>query len=127
MKRLSREHIVALHAQQVSAKGGLHGIRDETLLDAAIEAPYAAFGGIEFFPTLAEKAARLAFGLAANHPFNDGNKRIAVVSVLVLLGVNGVSVRCDDDELIALGLGLAAGEIDYEATLAWVRERIGEP
>ncbi|ACZ29292.1 death-on-curing family protein [Xylanimonas cellulosilytica DSM 15894] len=125
MKRLTQGLVLALHQQMLAAHGGSEGVRDESLLDAALEAPYAAFAGREFFPTIEEKAARLGFGIVANHPFVDGNKRTGIMALLVLLDLNGVTVSTNNAELISLGLGLASGEITYEQTVRWVRERAG--
>ena len=66
------------------------------------------------------KAARLAFGLIRNHAFVDGNKRIGVLAMLVLLDINGITVEAGDDELVALGLALAEGELDVDAVLKWI-------
>jgi death-on-curing protein len=120
VRHLTRHQVLLLHAQLLQATGGVHGIRDDGLLDSALAAPYSAFEGTEFYPGTEAKAARLAFGLVSNHPFVDGNKRVGVLAMLVLLGVNGVALAASDDELIALGLGLARGEIDTEGVFAWI-------
>ena len=120
MKRLSRAQVVALQEQQIDLYGGIHGIRDEALLDAALHAPFAAFGGTELFSTIEEKAARIAYGLVANHPFNDGNKRVGVIAMLVLADLNNHPIEATDDELIELGLSLADGSIQQDETVAWI-------
>ncbi len=79
---LSKQQIIGIHEQIVAATGGTQGLRDEGLLDAALAAPWQTFGGSELFPSLEEKAARLGYGLASNHPFLDGNKRIAAIATL---------------------------------------------
>jgi len=73
---LSRNVVLALHDAALAANGGLSGIRDDALLDSAVAQPSMAFGGMELYPTLLEKAAALACSLIANHPFIDGNKRV---------------------------------------------------
>lgn len=73
---LSREQILLMHQHLIERYGGTHGVRDEALLDSALNAPFQSFGGYEFFPTVIDKAVRLCIGLIQNHPFHDGNKRI---------------------------------------------------
>ena len=70
--------------------------------------------------TIQAKAARLGFSLVNNHPFIDGNKRIGILTMIAFLEINGVEVSCTDEELIALGLGLADGTISNKALLSWI-------
>ena len=78
MKRLTTAQVLRLHATLIDRFGGQHGVRDVGPLESALERPFAEFGGTEAFPTLPEKAAALMHGLAKNHPFIDGNKRVAL-------------------------------------------------
>lgn len=80
---LSKEQIILLHKQLIERYGGSHGIRDEGLLDSALNAPFQSFGGMDFFPTIVDKAVRLCAGLVQNHPFYDGNKRIGTMALLL--------------------------------------------
>lgn len=123
MKHLSKRQILQLHAQLLAEIGGPDGLRDETLLESALDAPYAGVAGEEFYPTVEAKAARLAFGLVANHPFVDGNKPIGILAMLVLLDINGITLAVEGDDLIDLGLALAEGMIDAQAVLEWILER----
>jgi death on curing protein len=118
--RLTRCQVVLLHDQMLDATGGLPGIRDENLLDSALAAPYAGFGEVEFFASVQAKAARLAYGLVANHPFNDGNKRIGMQAMLVFLHLNGIRLELADDDLVQLGLALADGSLDAGDVQAWI-------
>ena len=104
----------------IEQTGGEGGIRDEGLLESALEACYATFDGKELFPTKEEKAARLGAGLISNHAFVDGNKRIGIYVLLTFLEVNGISVEATDEELVEIGLSLAKGEMKYEGLLAWI-------
>ena len=122
MMRLSKSEVLLLHAELLEATGGADGVRDEALLDSALEAPLAGFGDQEAYPTIEAKAARPAFGLVDNHPFVDGNKRIGVLAMLVTLHGNGIPVAPSEDELIALGLGLAEGRLTVEDVLSWITE-----
>ena len=124
MITLTKDQILLLHRQLIDEYGGLHGIRDEGLLDSAINAPFQSFGGTEFYPGVVEKAVRLGCGLIQNHPFVDGNKRIGTHAMLVFLDVNQISVEYSDEELIALVLAIAAGEATEKDLLSWLRGHI---
>ncbi|MDR0837397.1 MAG: type II toxin-antitoxin system death-on-curing family toxin [Propionibacteriaceae bacterium] len=120
MKHLSKRQVLLLHGQLLIETGGADGIRDEGLLESALDSPYSGFDGQEFFPSVASKAARLAFGLIRNHPFVDGNKRIGILAMLVLLDINGVDIEAENAELVALGVALAEGTTDAEAVERWI-------
>ena len=75
MKTLDKELIISIHSQLISTFGGSDGIKDENMLESAINAPFQTFSGEDLFPTIYQKAARLGFGLVSNHPFIDGNGR----------------------------------------------------
>lgn len=124
MKRLTKEQIMMLHRALITESGGSVEIRDEGLLDSAINAPFQTFGGDELYPSLLEKASRLGFGLIKNHPFVDGNKRIGTHAMLVFLAVNHIELQYEDLELIHLILGIAAGEFDEAYLLAWLQQHI---
>ena len=124
MKRLSRESVIRMHEQLIDRYGGSYGIRDEGLLDSALSAPSQGFGDYEFYPTIAEKAVRLCFGLVKNHPFFDGNKRIGALALLTMLDLNHLRLRTDSSELTEVILNLASGMISYENLLKWVQDRI---
>ena len=122
MIRFSKEKILLLHRIMAQATGGSIGVRDEGLLESALEAAFSAFGGVEFYPTKEEKAARLGFNLISNHAFVDGNKRIGMYVMLTFLEVNGIRLDCSNDDVVEAGLGVASGQMGYEDLLAWVRE-----
>lgn len=92
MKMLSKRQILLLHSMLVAQSGGMDGLRDEGLLDAAINMPLQTFGGQELYPTILEKAARLGYGLIRNHPFLDGNKRIGTHAMLIFLDINNITL-----------------------------------
>ena len=114
MIHLDTEHLRVLHAYALAETGGAEGVRDEALLEAAAAAPYAGFGGTEFPPTIEAKAARLAFG------FVDGNKRVGMLAMLTLLGINNITLTFTDAELEALGLGVADGTIATDQIQSWI-------
>ena len=121
---LSKEQIILLHEQLIERYGGSHGIRDEGLLDSALNAPFQSFGGIDLFPTVIDKAVRLCTGLVQNHPFHDGNKRIGAMALLVMLDSNQIHLQTNSTELASVILDLAFDRIDGDFLLSWIRERI---
>ena len=124
MKKLTKEQIKMLHSALVERFGGQDGLCDEGMLDSALNTPFQTFSGNELYPDLISKAARLAFGLITDHPFIDGNKRIGTHAMLIFLRLNNVELEYDDDDLIALILGTAAGEYDDKIILEWLKKHI---
>ena len=122
MIRFSKDKILLLHKIMAEATGGAVGVRDEALLDSAIESAFAGYGDREFYPTKEEKGARLGWALISNHAFLDGNKRIGVYVMLSFLEMNGVRIQCTDAELVRVGLSVADGSMRYEELLQWVLE-----
>ena len=120
MKKLSIRHILILHELLIKNTGGASGMRDEGLLESAVNTPFATFDSAQLYPTIQQKAARLGFGLVKNHPFVDGNKRIGTLAMLTFLEINGVNLNYTDEELITLGLSLADGSISEKEVLEWI-------
>lgn len=121
MIRFSKDKVLLLHQLIAQETGGSEGVRDEGLLESALEGVFATFGGQELYPTKEEKGARLGFTLISNHAFVDGNKRIGMYVMLTFLEVNGIRLSCTNEEVATVGLAVAAGEMGYEALLDWVR------
>ena len=120
MIKFSKEKVLLLHQVMAEATGGSVGVRDEGLLDSALEGIFAGFGDQEFYPTREEKGARLGYTLISNHAFIDGNKRIGLYVMLTFLEMNGIRLQCTDDELVYIGLSVASGKMKYEELLQWV-------
>lgn len=120
MIRLSKSQILLLHEQLIAETGGSTGLRDEGILDSALNAPFQTFGGKDVYPSLQQKAARLCFGLVKNHPFVDGNKRIGIHVMLVFLALNGIELQHTQTELSDVILQLAAGDIQFSDLLDWI-------
>ena len=125
MMKFSKEKVLLLHRMVAEATGGSVGLRDEGLLESALETAYAGFGGQEFYPTQEEKGARLGHALISNHAFVDGNKRIGMLVMLAFLEMNGIRIRCTDSELVHVGLSVADGKMSYEALHQWVLDHRG--
>jgi death on curing protein len=114
------DQVIAIHSRQLRRFGGAPGLRDDGLLRSALERPankwhYEQAG----LPAL---AASYAFGLAKNHAFVDGNKRIAFMTMLVFLRKNGVRFAPDQAQATAMMLALAAGEVSEESLARWLRD-----
>jgi death-on-curing protein len=120
MKRLSKEQVIKIHSMLIEQTGGSDGIRDDGLLDSALNAPFQTFDGEYIYRTIKAKAAKLGYFLVKNHPFIDGNKRIGILVMIAFLEINGIEIICTDEELITLGLGLAEGLIDDKDLLNWI-------
>lgn len=120
MIRFSNDKVKLLYKLMIEETGGSFGIRDENLLNSALNGIFQTFDGKDLYPTKEEKGAMLGYALISNHAFIDGNKRIGVYVMLTFLEVNGIRIKCTDSELIELGLGVAAGEIKYEELLDWI-------
>ena len=120
MIRLTKKQILMLHSQLIEETGGINGLRDEGLLESALETPFQYFGETALYPSIMEKAARLGYGLIKNHPMFDGNKRIGTHAMLVFLALNGYEVEYSQQELYTIILDIAAGNAEYTDLLNWL-------
>ena len=120
MIKLSIENVLAIHSLILDATGGMDGVRDEKILDLAVEGIYQTFGGVDIYPSIEEKGARLGYSLICNHPFYDGNKRTGLLASITFLAKNGISLEFSDDDLIVVGLNLANGTMSYKQYLDWI-------
>lgn len=122
MIKFSNNKVLLLHQLIAQETGGSVGIRDEGLLESALETAFSSFDGQEFYPTKEEKGARIGHSLISNHAFVDGNKRIGVYVMLTFLEVNGIRLDCTNEEVVHVGLSVADGSMDYDALLSWIKE-----
>lgn len=125
MKYLTHEQVVKLHQDLIKTSGGLSGIRDEGMLDSALQTPLQTFDKRELFPSILDKAARLAFGLIKNHPFIDGNKRIGAHTMLIFLALNNIILSYKDEELIAIIRDVASSEANENDLYTWIENHQG--
>lgn len=117
---LSLDLVLAIHDEQLRAFGGPPGLRDQGLLESALGRPLNKFG----YGTrdLADLAAAYGFGLARNHAFVDGNKRIAFLAMITFLGLNEIEFAVSEAAAVVIMLGVAAGEIDEDSLARWIRD-----
>jgi death-on-curing protein len=117
---ISYEQAIAIHSRQLRRFGGAPGLRDEGILRSALERPVNKWQYEQ--ASLPELAAAYAFGLAKNHAFVDGNKRIAFMAMMTFLVKNGVAFSPDPAQATQIILSLAAGEVSEESLTRWIRD-----
>lgn len=117
---ISTEDILLIHSRVIEGSGGLDGLRDRNGLEAAIAAAMQTFDGQELYPSDIEKIARLGFGLASNHAFVDGNKRISAMMTQLLLKWNGYDLTLRTGELADMFIAIADGTAKEKDLLDWV-------
>lgn len=118
---LTLDDVLAIHADQIRRYRGRPGLRDLGLLQSALAMPETTFGDEFLHPSVFEMAAAYLFHVARNHPFADGNKRTALMTALVFLGLNRQRLRADPDALYALVDGVAAGNVDKSEVSVFLR------
>lgn len=124
---VTADDVIALHAHVIEKSGGLDGLRDRNILESAVSAPLQSFGGKELFPTDLEKIARIGFGLATNHAFLDGNKRIGAMVVQLLLKWNGYVLQLRQGELADMFIAIADGSAQKQDLLHWIKLHLCKP
>lgn len=120
---LSRLVVDAVHHDSLTTHGGLAGVRDEGLLESALARPQQMHAYAET-TDIAALAAAYAYGLARNHPYHDGNKRIAFMTMAVFAELNGHEFEASEADVVETMLRLAAGELEEDALTEWLRERL---
>lgn len=121
MIKFGRDKVLLLHQLMIAETGGSADVRDLGLLDSALESAYATFDGKELYPTKEEKAARIGYSLISNHAFVDGNKRIGIYVMFTFLEVNGIRLEATNDEVAAVGLSIASGEMSHADLFEWIK------
>jgi death-on-curing protein len=121
MSGISKKVALNIHEMQIDRHGGMHGLRDDGMLESALAQPFASFGGEDLYPSIEEKAARFAFGIVSNHPFADGNKRTGTQLMIVYMRANGYRFKPRHKDLESIILDVAAGAKGYDDLVAFVR------
>ena len=117
-----KEVVITIHADLLQRYGGRPGLRDPGLLESALAQPMITFGGKYANKTLFDKAAAYGFHVCKNHPFIDGNKRVAFVLMDVFLQENGRQITADEEEAYATMMGLASGQITKAQLCLWLKK-----
>lgn len=120
---ISKEQVLKIHSALIKETGGIDGMRDENLLDSALNSPFQTFDSKELYPEFSGKAAQLSFSIIKNHPFLDGNKRIGVHIMLVFLALNNVKLLYTQKELIDFGLKVADSSLSKDDLKNWIQKK----
>lgn len=121
---VTAEDVIAIHSRVIQKSGGIDGLRDRSVLESAISAPLQSFGGVELFPGEIDKISRIGFGLASNHAFLDGNKRIGAMVVQLLLTWNGYTLRLHEGELADMFISIASGAAKEPDLHQWIQQHL---
>src|SRR3989304_8637129 len=121
---LTKALVLAIHDRQLAEHGGSAGVRDEGLLESALARPQQLHAYGDPAPDLADLAATLAYGIARNHPFVDGNKRTSAVACETFINLNDAVLNAEDIDLFPRFLALAAGKLSLEDFTNWLRTHI---
>lgn len=121
---LSEEIILAIHDDLIRLYGGIYGIRDSGMLDAAIQMPKASFGGEFLHTTLFQMAAAYGFHLCQNHPFLDGNKRAAGMVMFTFLQLNGLEPVASELDYYQTMMAVANGKMRKEELALWLETAV---
>jgi death-on-curing protein len=121
MRYLTLAEVLHIHEGVLAQAGGLSGVRDLSALESALSQPKASAGGVDAYPSLVEKAAALCYSLCSNHPFIDGNKRVAHAAMEVYLILNGREIRASVEEQEQLMLGVASGTRSRAQLTTWLQ------
>ncbi|WP_298739156.1 type II toxin-antitoxin system death-on-curing family toxin [uncultured Treponema sp.] len=120
---ISKEQVLKIHTSLIKETGGIDGIRDENLLDSALNSPFQTFDSKELYPEILDKAAQLSYSIIKNHPFLDGNKRIGTHIMLVFLVLNNTRLTYTQKELIDFGLKVADSSLSKGEIKNWIEKR----
>ena len=120
MRLLTLADILLLHEKLLRETGGNPGIRDIGLIESAVSRPLATFDGQDLYATLEAKIAALIYSLICNHGFVDGNKRVGIGAMLLLLRINGCRLSYTQQELVTLGVSLADGTAEENDIVDWI-------
>ncbi|WP_422449107.1 type II toxin-antitoxin system death-on-curing family toxin [Thermoanaerobacterium sp. DL9XJH110] len=124
MKTLSVENIILFHEKIIKETGGSAGVRDRGLIESALNRAFMTYDGKDLYPTIIDKIAVITYSLINNHGFVDGNKRIGIAVMIILLKMNNIKVYYTQQELIDLGLKTAGGLMKEKDILNWIKERV---
>ena len=123
---LTQNQVLKLHDKIINEFGGIHGIRNEAALQSALANPLQTFAGLDLYPSVIDKAVQLCFGIIKNHPFLDGNKRLGLHLMLILIHINGLKIDIAHDELIDIIFKVADGTFNRQDFLQALKEKIKE-
>ena len=121
MEIIDIENILLFHKKIVSKTGGSDGVRDLGLIESALNRGFMTFDGRDLYESTEMKISVISHGLISNHGFIDGNKRIGIAVMILLLKLNSIEIRYSQQELIDLGLRVAEGRLNENDILEWIK------
>ena len=121
---LSINNIIIFHEKIIKQTGGSTGIRDKGLIESALNRAFASYDGKDLYPSNIDKISVITHSLICNHGFIDGNKRVGISVMLILLKMNNIKVSYTQQELIGLGIKTAEGVSKEKDILNWINEHI---
>jgi death-on-curing protein len=124
MRWLRMAEVLEIHQRLLDQTGGMPGLRDLGLLEAALALPRQAFAGVDLYPGVSAKAAALGFSLIQNHPFVDGNKRIGHAAMEMILMLNGLELTASVSKAEEAVLAVASGQMDRESFIKWAEDHL---
>ena len=124
MRKISVDSVIKLQNMLIEESGGSKGVRDMNLLISSLESPFQTFGKKELYPDDLDKIINISYSLIKNHAFIDGNKRIGILVLYVLLKRNNFKISWNDNELIKLGLEVASGEMSKKEYKKYVENKL---
>ena len=122
IRYIPEELVLTIHADLLQRYGGQPGLRDRGLLESALAQPRTTVGGKEVHKTVFEKGAAYGYHVCSNHPFIDGNKRVAFVLMDVFLQKNGWEMTAAEEDAYSMMMSLASGKLSKAQLAAWLRE-----
>ena len=121
---ISKKEALAIHHILIDRHGGLEGVREEGLLEAALARPFSGFGDTEFYPLAEQKAAAILESIVKNHPFVDGNKRTGYVLMRLTLLAYQKDIAASQDEKYDFVIQVASGQLAFEQIVEWIKEKL---
>ena len=118
------ELAIEIHSVLIKRYGGKTGIRDQALLESALERPYQTFDGAELYPSTVDKASAIIESIVKNHPFLDGNKRTGYVLMRLMLRRDKIDIKATQDQKYEFVIQIASGKVDFEKIKTWLNEKI---
>jgi death on curing protein len=121
---IGKAEVLFYHGELIRHFGGSDGVRDEGILDASLNRPFATFAGVDLFPSAQEKAAAILHGVITGHPFLDGNKRTGYALARLLLQDHALDFRCPPEESYDMVIQVATGLLDVQGIVKWMEGRV---
>lgn len=124
MVKITVDNILLFHKKIIKETGGSEGIRDIKLIESGLNRAFVTFDGNDLYPETIDKIAIITYSLVKNHGFVDGNKRIGVATMVLLLKLNNIDIEFSQKELIELGLKVADGSLNEKDIQEWIKSHI---